>query len=62
MKQKILVTGASGFVGSHFVETAFNAGYEIHAAVRQSSLVDPIRPFVAKFVYLEFDKIEIQIR
>lgn len=57
MKQKILVTGASGFVGSHFVETAFNAGYEIHAAVRKSSLVDPIRPFVAKFVYLEFDNL-----
>ncbi|MGO1244902.1 MAG: NAD-dependent epimerase/dehydratase family protein [Sphingobacterium sp.] len=57
MKGKILVTGASGFVGSHFVETAFKAGYEIHAAVRYSSSLDAIRPFVAKFVYLDFEDI-----
>lgn len=33
----ILITGASGFVGSHLAEQALSAGYEVWAAVRQSS-------------------------
>ena len=33
----ILITGASGFVGSHLVEVALKAGYEVWAAVRKSS-------------------------
>ena len=34
---KILITGASGFIGSYLVEEALNAGMEVWAAVRQSS-------------------------
>lgn len=41
----LLVTGASGFVGSHLVETALNSGFNVWAAVRQTSsrqyLTDP---------------------
>ena len=35
--KKILVTGASGFIGSHIVEEALQQGYDVWAAVRQSS-------------------------
>ncbi len=35
--KKVLVTGASGFLGSHICETLHDAGYEVHAVVRQSS-------------------------
>ena len=35
--EKILVTGASGFIGSHIVEEALQQGYDVWAAVRQSS-------------------------
>ena len=31
---KILITGASGFIGSYLVEEALNAGMEVWAAVR----------------------------
>jgi nucleoside-diphosphate-sugar epimerase len=36
-KRKVLVTGASGFLGSHICEAAHEAGYEVHAIVRKTS-------------------------
>lgn len=35
--KKILITGASGFIGSFIVERALELGYEVWAAVRKSS-------------------------
>ncbi len=35
--QKLLVTGASGFIGSFIIEEALSRGYEVWAAVRRSS-------------------------
>ncbi|MCF2487207.1 NAD(P)-dependent oxidoreductase [Dyadobacter sp. CY347] len=37
MKEKVFITGASGFIGFHLVEAALEAGMEVHAAVRPSS-------------------------
>ena len=37
MSQKILVTGASGFIGSFIVEEALRRGFEVWAAMRRSS-------------------------
>ena len=37
---KILITGASGFIGSFIVEEALNRGFETWAAVRRSSSLD----------------------
>lgn len=54
--KKILVTGASGFVGFHLVSAASEAGYQVHAAVRRSSQITDIMPFVEKFVYPDFDQ------
>jgi len=54
MKKKLLVTGASGFVGSHLVERAFAAGFEVHAAVRRSSKVEGIAPYVHRFAHPDF--------
>ncbi|MBN2380276.1 NAD(P)-dependent oxidoreductase [candidate division WOR-3 bacterium] len=35
--KKVLVTGASGFFGSHLCEEAHDAGYEVHALIRKTS-------------------------
>ncbi len=35
--KRILITGASGFIGSFFVEKALELGYEVYAAVRETS-------------------------
>jgi len=37
MSEKVLITGASGFIGYHLVQAALKQGYEVHAAVRPSS-------------------------
>ncbi|KAF5305176.1 hypothetical protein FQR65_LT18764 [Abscondita terminalis] len=55
MKEKVLITGASGFVGFHLVEAAKSAGLEVHAAVRKSSAVSQIEHVVDKFVYPDYE-------
>ena len=37
MQKKILITGASGFIGSFLVEEALNRNYETIAGIRSSS-------------------------
>ncbi|WP_312188938.1 NAD-dependent epimerase/dehydratase family protein [Sphingobacterium sp.] len=54
MIEKILITGASGFVGYHLTRAAKAAGMEVHAAVRKSSDVSEISSVVDKFVYPDF--------
>lgn len=54
--KKILITGASGFVGYHLVLAAFQAGYEVHVAVRKSSNISDISPFVTQFFYPDFNQ------
>ena len=36
-KKTVLVTGASGFLGSHICEALYEAGYEVHALIREKS-------------------------
>lgn len=54
MKPRILITGASGFVGYHLVETALDAGMEVYAAVRASSNVSHLKHLPVNFVYPDF--------
>ncbi len=35
---KILLTGATGFLGSHLAKAFVNSGYEVHALIRKSSI------------------------
>lgn len=58
MKQKVLITGASGFVGYHLIEAALADGLEVHAAVRLSSNVDHLEPFGLKYVIPDFSSRE----
>lgn len=54
MKERVLITGASGFVGHHLVEAAVQAGLEVYAAVRPSSDVAHLRPFGIHYTSLSF--------
>ncbi|KAF7134161.1 hypothetical protein CNMCM5793_005840 [Aspergillus hiratsukae] len=43
MSETILVTGASGFVASHIIQSFLEAGYEVRGTVRSSSTAERIR-------------------
>lgn len=58
MMQKLLITGASGFVGYHLVRAAKERGMEVHAAVRRSSNIRDIEGYVDKFVYPDFSQVD----
>ncbi|GAA4451335.1 NAD(P)-dependent oxidoreductase [Rurimicrobium arvi] len=58
MSGKILITGASGFVGYHLTEAAVKAGFEVFAAVRRSSVVDQLKGMPVQFVYIDFSDTE----
>ncbi len=45
MAKKILITGASGFLGSHTAEAAHEAGYEVHVLVRETSPRDWLKHY-----------------
>ena len=48
---KVLVTGASGFVGSHLVETLVARGDNVTCLVRRGSRVEHLDPLGVRFVY-----------
>src|SRR6187551_1327998 len=43
MKERVLITGASGFIGHHLVQQALNEGYEVDAAMRPSSNISSLK-------------------
>ncbi|WP_221393224.1 NAD(P)-dependent oxidoreductase [Dyadobacter sp. NIV53] len=68
MNEKVLITGASGFIGHHLVQAALEKGYDVHAAVRPSSDIAGLKKLAAdlqqtatgilNFVYPDFSSKE----
>ena len=54
MRQKVLITGASGFVGFHLIEAALAKDLDVYAAVRKSSDIKHLAPYNIKYTYLDF--------
>lgn len=54
MQKKILITGASGFIGSAIVARALEEGYETWAGVRASSNKDKLQDKRLKFINLDY--------
>ena len=48
---KILLTGATGFIGSHLAETLVRRGKEITCLVRRSSRLELLKPLNVQFAY-----------
>jgi len=57
MKERILITGASGFVGYHLIEEALNNNLEVFAAVRKSSKIAHLKHFNITYTYTDFNNI-----
>ncbi|MCC8407872.1 NAD(P)-dependent oxidoreductase [Mucilaginibacter sp. UR6-1] len=54
MREKVLITGASGFVGYHLINEALKNNLEVYAAVRKSSSIDHLNGIEVKYVYPDF--------
>jgi UDP-glucose 4-epimerase len=57
MKERVLITGASGFVGYHLIAEALKNNLEVFAAVRKSSKTDHLSSFDIKYTYPDFDDV-----
>ncbi|PZR30190.1 MAG: UDP-glucose 4-epimerase [Azospira oryzae] len=55
MSKKLLITGASGFLGYHLVEEAVKQGFEVTAAVRRHSPVEQLKNFPIEFTSLDYE-------
>ncbi|MBK5720408.1 NAD(P)-dependent oxidoreductase [Dysgonomonas sp. Marseille-P4677] len=56
--KRILITGASGFIGSFLVEKALSEGYEVWAGIRKSSNREYLKDERIHFIDLNFDTVE----
>lgn len=65
MKPRVLITGASGFVGYHLIESALSKGLEVYVAVRRSSDVNHLQSYNLNYTYPDFtnaESLETEIR
>jgi UDP-glucose 4-epimerase len=51
MSKRVLITGASGFLGYHLIQAALEHNFEVFAAVRQSSKIDHLKTSQVTFTY-----------
>lgn len=58
MSKKVLITGASGFVGYHLIVKALAQGLTVFAAVRLSSDVSHLQNLNVTYVNLNFNSVE----
>ena len=55
MKERVLITGASGFVGYHLILEALKNNLEVFAAVRKSSKIDHLKDLDIQYTYPNFN-------
>ena len=58
MKQKVLITGASGFVGFHLIEAALEKGLEVYAGIRKSSDIKHLASYNIQYTYPDFNSVD----
>ena len=60
--ERVLITGASGFVGFHLIEAALKNNLEVFAAVRESSDIAHLRQFDIQYTYPNFKSVDSLIK
>ncbi|OOQ59922.1 NAD-dependent epimerase/dehydratase family protein [Mucilaginibacter pedocola] len=58
MRERVLITGASGFVGYHIIAEALKHNLEVYAAVRKASNTDHLRQFNIQYTHLRYNDVE----
>jgi UDP-glucose 4-epimerase len=55
MKESILITGASGFLGRHLIEAALDCNLNVYIAIRKSSNVEHFKQMSLTQTYLNYE-------
>ncbi|MEP7108390.1 MAG: NAD(P)-dependent oxidoreductase [Ferruginibacter sp.] len=58
MSQKVLITGASGFLGYHIIQTAIEKGLNVYAAIRANSNIEHLKGLQVHYLFLNYDDVE----
>jgi nucleoside-diphosphate-sugar epimerase len=58
MKERVLITGASGFVGYHLIEEALKNNLDVFAAVRKSSKTGHLKDLDIKYTSPDFTSLQ----
>lgn len=58
MSEKVLITGATGFVGYHLIEQSLLAGLDVYAAVRSQSDTSHLDSSKISFINLDYNSVE----
>ncbi|MBS1506356.1 MAG: NAD(P)-dependent oxidoreductase [Bacteroidetes bacterium] len=58
MNKKVLITGASGFIGSFLVEEALREGFEVYAGIRPSSSREYLTDERIQFINLDLSSVD----
>ncbi len=62
MRERVLITGASGFVGYHLIAEALKNNLEVFAAVRKTSKTDHLKEFDIQYTYPDYTDVESLIK
>ena len=57
MKERVLITGASGFIGYHIILEALKNNFEVYAAVRKTSRITHLKDLDINYTYPDFGDI-----
>lgn len=58
MKERVLITGASGFVGYHLIQEALRNNFEVYAAIRKNSKIDHLRGLDIQYIYPDYSNVD----
>jgi len=59
MREKVLITGASGFIGFHLIEAALHRELSVCAAVRRGSAVDHLKEYDIDYCELDYTNVQV---
>ncbi|MFD2871489.1 NAD-dependent epimerase/dehydratase family protein [Mucilaginibacter ximonensis] len=58
MMERVLITGASGFVGYHLIQAALHNNLEVYAAIRKNSKIDHLKGLDIQYIYPDFSNVD----
>jgi nucleoside-diphosphate-sugar epimerase len=58
MPKRILLTGATGYLGSHLAKALLNAGHSVVALKRKTSSLQRLEPITARITLIDLDELD----